>query len=100
MTGKFWDENIGWNEVCRPRNSLSDREKVLYSIGLYGVMIWNMRHLLLSHLIAMYMTVSLVVIDTQEALAVRKRAFPALSRSLQCFCHRYSYEVDHQTEKR
>ena len=47
----------------------------------------------------MYMAVSLMVIDTQEALAVRKRAFPVISRSLQCFCHRYSYQVDHQIEK-
>ncbi len=70
---------------------LSDSEKVLYSIGLYGVMIWNIMNLLLSRLIAMYMTVILMVIDTQETLAVRKLACPALRRSLQCFSHRDSY---------
>ncbi len=61
---------------------LYDSEKVLHSIGLYGVVIWNLSHLLVSFPIAMYMTVSLMVIDTQETLAVRKRAFPANSGSL------------------
>jgi hypothetical protein len=46
------------------------------------MVIWNLRQLLLRHLIAMYMTVSLMVIDAQETLAVRKSAFPAISRSL------------------
>jgi len=46
------------------------------------MVIWSLMHLLLSHLIAMYMTVSLMVIDTQETLTVRKRAFPAINRSL------------------
>jgi len=46
------------------------------------MVIWSLRQLLLSHLIAMYMTVSLMVIDTQETLAVRKLTFPAISRSL------------------
>jgi hypothetical protein len=64
------------------RFSLSDSEKLLHSIGLYSMMIWNLMHLLLRHLVAMYMTVSLMVIDTQETLAVRKRAFPAIIRSL------------------
>jgi len=45
------------------------------------MVIWNLRQLLLSNLIAMYMTVSLMVIDAQETLAVRKRAFPAIIRS-------------------
>jgi hypothetical protein len=45
--------------------------------------IWNLSKLsLLSHLLAMYMTVSLMVIDAQEMLAVRKLAFPAFSRGL------------------
>jgi len=39
----------------------------------------------------MYMTVIMMVIDTQDTLAVRKHAFPALSRGLQCFYHRYSF---------
>jgi len=38
--------------------------------------------LLLRHLGPMYMTVSFMVIDTQDMRAVRKHAFPALSRSL------------------
>jgi hypothetical protein len=59
----------------------------------------NLTHSLVSHLIAMYMTVSIMVIDTQEMLTARKRAFPAIRRSLQFFCHRYSYWVNHQTEK-
>jgi hypothetical protein len=59
---------------------LCDSEKALHSIGLYGMVIWHLRHSLLSHHIAMYMTVSLMVIDTQETLAVRKRAFPVISR--------------------
>jgi hypothetical protein len=37
---------------------------------------------LLSRLIAMSMTVIIMIIDTQELLAVRKLAFPAASRSL------------------
>jgi hypothetical protein len=45
-------------------------------------MIWNLRFLLLMHLIPMYATVSLMVIDTQDTLAVRIHAFPALRRSL------------------
>jgi hypothetical protein len=44
--------------------------------------IWNLsKRSLLSHLFAMYMTVSLMIIDAQEMLAVRKLAFPAISRS-------------------
>ena len=39
----------------------------------------------------MYMTVSLMVIDTQDTLAVQKHAFPATGRSLHCFSHRYSF---------
>jgi len=46
------------------------------------MMIWNLRLLLLKHLFPMYTTVSLMVVDTQDALAVRKLAFPALRRSL------------------
>jgi hypothetical protein len=60
---------------------LCDSEKVLHSIGLYGMVIWHLRHSLLSHQIAMHMAVSLMVIDTQETLTLRKRAFPVVSRS-------------------
>jgi hypothetical protein len=65
--------------------SLSDSERdyiVSVLFGLYKMMICNLRFLLLSHLSPMYMTVSLMVIDTQDTLALRKYAFPALSRSL------------------
>lgn len=55
--------------------------KVLHGIGLYRVVIWNVTHLLLSQF-AVDMTVSLMIVDTQEMLAVRKLAFPAISRSL------------------
>jgi hypothetical protein len=43
------------------------------------MVIWNLMIALLSHLVAMYMTVSPMVIDTQQMLAVRIRAFPVLS---------------------
>jgi len=46
------------------------------------MMIWNFLFLVQSHLIPMYMTVILMVIDTQDTLAVRKHAFPAFSRNL------------------
>jgi len=59
---------------------LSGGEKVLHSIGLYGMVIWNLNYSLLRHLFAMYMAVRLMVIDTQEMIAARKRAFPAVSR--------------------
>ncbi|HUU16268.1 MAG TPA: hypothetical protein VMW72_03885, partial [Sedimentisphaerales bacterium] len=63
--------------------SLSDSEKVLHSIDLCMMVIWNLsKRSLLSHLLAMYMTVRLMVIDAQEMLAVRKRAFSAINRSL------------------
>jgi hypothetical protein len=39
----------------------------------------------------MYMTVSLMVIDTQDTLAVQKHTFPATGRNLYCFSHRYSF---------
>lgn len=55
---------------------------VFVSFGLYNMMIWNFRFLLMSHLVSMHVTVSLMVIDTQNTLAVQKHAFPALSRSL------------------
>ncbi len=44
--------------------------------------IWNLKFFLLRHPVPMYMTVSLVVIDTQDVRAVRIQTFPALSRSL------------------
>ena len=46
------------------------------------MIIWNLEYVLPRHLIPMYTTVSRMVIDTQETLAVRKLAFPALGRSL------------------
>jgi len=46
------------------------------------MVIWNLTIALLRHLIAMYMTVILMVIDTQKMLAVRISAFSVLSRSL------------------
>jgi hypothetical protein len=61
--------------------SLSDSEKVLHSIGLSLRMSVSLRFFSLRHLVQMYMTVSLMVIDTQDMRAVRKHAFPALSRS-------------------
>ena len=66
----------------KKKKSLSDSEKISYNIGLCMMVIRNLTHLLLSHLFTMYMTVSLMVIDTQETIAVRKRASPADSRSL------------------
>ena len=54
------------------------------------MVIWNLTILLLRNLIPMYMTVIFMIIDTQEMLAVRIRAFPVFSRSLQFFCHRHS----------
>ena len=51
-------------------------------IDLCMMVIWNLsKRSLLGHLIAMYMTVSPVVIDAQEMLAARKLAFPANRRS-------------------
>ena len=42
--------------------------------------------------------VGLVVIDTQQALAVLKLASPTLGGRLQCFCHEYSFRGDfHRT---
>jgi hypothetical protein len=58
------------------------------------MVIWNLMISLLRNLIPMYMTVILMVVDTQEMLAVRIRAFPVFSRSLQFFCHRHSYQVN------
>jgi len=46
------------------------------------MMIRNLRQSLLNHLVAMYMTVSLMIINAQETLALWKRAFPAIIRSL------------------
>jgi len=46
------------------------------------MVIWNLsKRSLVGHLIAMYMTISIMVIDAQEMLAVRKLAFPAIRRS-------------------
>jgi hypothetical protein len=57
-------------------------EKDPHNIRLCMMMIWNLTHLILSYLIAMYMTIRLMIIDTQETVAVRKYAFPAFGRSL------------------
>ena len=47
------------------------------------MVIWNLDQFLQGRFFfAMYMAVRLMVIDTQNMLAVRKRAFPAVSRSL------------------
>jgi hypothetical protein len=65
--------------------SLSDSEKdyiVSVLLGLYKMMICNLRFLLLRHPFPMYMTVGLMVIDTQDTLALREHAFPAFRRSL------------------
>jgi len=59
---------------------LSRSEKAVHNTGLYGVMIRHLGHSRLSHQIAMHMTVSLMVVDAQETLAVRKRAFPVIRR--------------------
>ena len=52
-----------------------------YGIGLRWMVVWNLSQFLLGRFFAMDMTVRLVVIDTQDILAVRKRTFPAVSRS-------------------
>jgi len=57
-------------------------------------MIWNLKCFLARNLIAMNTTVSRMIVDAQETLAVRKLAFPVLRRSLQCFCHRDSYQAE------
>ena len=64
------------------------------AISLSTMTIWNLTQFLPRHLIPMDMTVSRVVIDTQVTLAVRKLAFPALTRSLQCLFHPDSYQVE------
>jgi len=51
-------------------------------IDLCRMVIWNLsKFSLAGHLIAMYMTISLMVIDAQEMLAARKPAFSANRRS-------------------
>ena len=45
------------------------------------MVIWNLNQYLLSRLFAMDMAVRLMVIDAQDVIAVRKRAFPAVSRN-------------------
>jgi hypothetical protein len=55
------------------------------------MMIRYLNHPLARELIPMDMAVRLVVVDTQQAFAVRKGTFPALRRSLQRFCHCYSF---------
>ena len=60
---------------------LCESEKRPPRTGLQRVMIRQLNHSLAGELIPMHVAVSLVVIDTQEAFAVRKLAFPALGRS-------------------
>jgi hypothetical protein len=50
--------------------------------GLYKMMICNLKYLPLRHLVTMYMTVCLMVIDTQGMCAARKYTFPVISRGL------------------
>jgi len=46
------------------------------------MVVWNLNQFLQRRcFFTMYMAVVRMVIDTQEILAVRKRAFPAVSRS-------------------
>jgi hypothetical protein len=56
--------------------------KRYYIVSSSGMVVWNLLYLFLRYLVPVYMAVSIVVIDTQEALAFRKRAFSAFSRSL------------------
>jgi hypothetical protein len=46
------------------------------------MMIHSLKYLLVSYLVAMYMTVFLMVIDAQGLCAARKPAFPVIGRSL------------------
>jgi hypothetical protein len=48
-------------------------------------------NLLLTHTALMYMTVFIMVVDTQNMRAVRKYAFSVISRSFQRFSHLCSY---------
>jgi len=50
--------------------------------GSYKMMICSLKFLLLSHLVAMYMTVYCMVIDTQDMFTARKHTFPVISRGL------------------
>jgi hypothetical protein len=45
-------------------------------------MIWFLKFLVLRDLVAMYMTVFFMVIDTQDMFAAGKLAFPVISRGL------------------
>jgi hypothetical protein len=70
---------------ANPKDAIFGVVSIFYTIlniGSYSMMIWNLKFLLMRYLIPMYMTVNLMVIDTQDMRAVRKRAFPALRRSL------------------
>ncbi len=57
--------------------------------GVSGVSV-RLGFFLDTDLFLMDAAVGLVVIDAQQALAVRKRASPAFGGCLQCFCHGYS----------
>jgi len=50
--------------------------------GSYKMMICSLKFLLLSHLVAMYMTVYFMVIDTQDIFAARNHTFPVISQGL------------------
>jgi hypothetical protein len=60
------------------------RGKNFYSgVGLCEMVIWNLNQFFQGRrFFAMDMAVRLMVIDAQDIIAVRKRAFPAVSRSL------------------
>jgi hypothetical protein len=46
------------------------------------MMIWFIQYLLIGYLVAMYMTVFFMVIDTQYLFAAQKCTFPVISRGL------------------
>jgi hypothetical protein len=56
----------------------------MISLSLFSnkMMIWSFKFLLIRYLVAMYMTVFFMVIDTQDLFAAVKRAFPVISRGL------------------
>ena len=56
------------------------------------MVIWNLsQRTLISHLIAMYMTVIRMVVYAQEIFAFGELAFSAFGGRFEFFCHRYSY---------
>ena len=55
------------------------------------MVVWNFNQFLMGLFFTMYVAVRLVVIDTQNIIAERKRTFPAVSRSLYFFSHPCSF---------